>query len=140
VLSWEKSLLEPKSYWSKVPLKWQPYFSFYNTAVGDSSLDTNPLTFIRQLSSARDFVSLKLDIDAPTIELSLASTLLSDSKVAALVDEFFFEIHYRCELMMLCGWGNISDTPKREIRLDRLPVMEFFQKLRYAGVRSHFWP
>ena len=42
-----------------------------------------------------DFVSFKLDIDHPDTEMPVALGMLSDPTLAALVDEFFFELHFR---------------------------------------------
>jgi hypothetical protein len=42
-----------------------------------------------------DFVSFKLDIDHPDTEMPIALSLLSDPVFAELVDEFFFELHFR---------------------------------------------
>ena len=45
-----------------------------------------------------DFVSFKLDIDHPDTEMPVALGMLSDPTLAALVDEFFFELHFRLVL------------------------------------------
>ena len=109
--------------------------------VGTSnSTSPSPTAFIRRTSRPADFISFKLDIDHPETELDLAVELLNDQYLIELVDEFFFEAHFRCDVMMACGWGTIKDTEKRQIVLDRLPVMQFFQKVRHNGIRSHFWP
>ena len=46
--------------------------------------------------SSGDFVSFKLDIDHPDTEMPVALSLLQDEKLISLVDEFFFELHFRC--------------------------------------------
>lgn len=144
ILAWEKNLLEPINFWTKVPLKWHPYVSFYNIPIGTSfnhsAKSPSPLSIIKQLASPDDFVAFKLDIDFVETELSLANELRVDESIIQLVDEFFIEIHYRCEIMTKCGWKYTSDTDRKEIVLDRLPVMQFFLTLRKRGIRSHFWP
>ena len=73
-------------------------------------------------------MALKLDIDHPDTEMPIALSLLGGSgsssggsssggggvgggsdaegaTLAELVDEFFFELHFRCEVMTSCGWG-----------------------------------
>jgi hypothetical protein len=40
-------------------------------------------------------VSFKLDIDHPDTEMPVALSMLKDDKLASLVDEFFFELHFR---------------------------------------------
>lgn len=105
-----------------------------------SSKAPSPLTIIKQLAEPGDFVSFKLDVDNIETELSIANEILVDDEISALIDEFFVEIHFRCEIMTKCGWKYIHDTASEDIVLDRLPVMQFFRDLRVKGVRSHFWP
>lgn len=73
--------------------------------VGAPDSPQSPLRYIRSLAKETDFVSFKLDVDTPTIELPIALELLRDPSIGKLVDEFFFELHYRCDLMMSCAWG-----------------------------------
>lgn len=143
VLAFEKSLLEPTDFWGRVPMKWQPYWSFFNIPVNASEFSAastpSPLSFVEELAQPHDFVSMKLDIDFPVIEMKLAQQLVQDSRIASLVDEFFFEVHFRCEIMTKCGWRsdiqNVGDFV-----MERLHVMKLFQTLRRNGIRAHFWP
>jgi hypothetical protein len=142
VYGWELTPLQPTSYWEKVPPHWRPYWHFYNTPVkGHKGSSESPLTFLKEIASPRDFIGLKLDIDSPHTEIPLFEQLLEDnSESAALVDEFFFELHYRCEVMMPCGWG--TKIPKKigSISLDRFTALASFSSLRKKGIRAHFWP
>jgi len=155
VFAWELSLLEPVKYWSHVPGKWVPYMHFYNTPVGgDSTHAHSPDRIIRSIARPKDFVSFKLDIDYPSIEMKLAMELLggdsndnnsgsgsgSGSDLASLVDEFFFELHFRCEVMTNCGWGKSTPPEMEGLQMVRGEVLEFFRKIRRKGVRAHVWP
>jgi hypothetical protein len=40
-------------------------------------------------------VSFKLDIDHSDTEMPVALSLLKDEGLAAIVDEFFFELHFQ---------------------------------------------
>ena len=101
----------------------------------------NVLQIIKQIASREDFVSFKLDIDAPTIEISIALEIASNtSHWADLIDEFFFELHFRCPLMAYCGWGSNIGYEYDGLVLDRIHAMELFLKMRRNGIRSHFWP
>lgn len=137
---WEVSLLEPDEFWEKVPPIWRPYYHFYNTPVSSNSTHGNSLIrFVQQLATEDDFVSLKIDIDTPPVEVAIALNILRDRDVAKLIDEFFFELHFRCEILQYYGWG----LPPKEIQglvLDRYHAMEFFRDFRKLGIRSHFWP
>jgi hypothetical protein len=52
-----------------------------------------------------DFVSFKLDIDHSDTEMPIALNMLKDKSLSSLVDEFFFELHFQCDVMTSCGWG-----------------------------------
>lgn len=144
VFAWEKNLLNPISYWGKVPVKWHPYWTLFNIPIGTTSNHTSkapsPLKLVQQFAKRGDFISFKLDVDHVEIELGLAHELLSDDKIAALVDEFFIEIHFRCEIMTQCGWKSPEFKTGNSLGSDRLSVMQYFRALREKGVRSHFWP
>jgi hypothetical protein len=43
-----------------------------------------------------------------SVEMPVAMEILNNPAVTDLIDEFFFELHYRCEIMMYCGWGVFS--------------------------------
>jgi hypothetical protein len=64
---------------------------------------------------------------------------MRDPETAKYIDEFFFELHFRCDLMMSCGWGH--DIPKyfMGIKLDRPNALNVFREMRVMGVRAHMW-
>lgn len=99
----------------------------------------NPLTIIKDIAEDEDYVSFKLDIDTSSVEIPLVVSLLNDPKALALVDEFFFELHFQCEVLSSCCWRNEGKTSDL-LSLDRSSVMDLFLELRKKGVRSHFWP
>lgn len=141
IYAWEKTLLEPTAYWSDVPNKYKPHWQFMNIPISSTSGDPdNPLSVIKQVASIDDFVSFKLDIDTPSIEIPLALQLLSDREVTPLIDEFFFELHFRCEVLQACGWGYNIPEERDGLVLDRLHAVNLFLDLRKAGIRAHFWP
>jgi len=83
-------------------------------------------------------VALKLDIDNADVELPIVADILNRPAIAELIDEFFFEFHFRCEYMMQYWGRNLTGDPygfKRE----RPDVLKVFQKLRYLGIRAHIW-
>jgi hypothetical protein len=136
--AWEMTLLEPTNFWGEVPPYIAPRYHFYNAPVSkenDSSM--NPLNVIQTVATPEDFVTFKLDIDTPEIEVPLALRIASDPKIASLIDEFFFELHFQCELIKNC-WGSVPDYVEG-LRLNRHGAMSLFLKLRNLGVRAHFW-
>jgi len=92
--------------------------------------------------------------------MPIALSLLSDPSLAALVDEFFFELHFQCEVMTSCGWGKRVPPQSHGLVLDRPHVLQvryarrpcrspphfpplhsqFFIDLRTKGIRAHIWP
>jgi hypothetical protein len=141
VYAWEMTLLEPTDYWSRVPPKWKPYWHFYNVPISpDSNHPDSPIRLIKQIATKNDFVSFKLDIDHPDTEMPVALSLLSDSSLSELIDEFFFELHFQCEVMTSCGWGKRVPPVSHGLKLDRSTVLKFFADLRYKGIRAHIWP
>ena len=142
VFAWELTPLMPTKYWEAIPAHFKPYWHFYNSPVKSSkNHPDSPFTYIRQISSEADFVSLKLDIDSPSTEIPLFEQLVSDKDgVFSLVDEFFFELHYRCEVMGPCGWGDKIPQKYGSLELDRVHALQAFSTLREKGIRAHFWP
>lgn len=59
---------------------------------------------------------------------------------ARLVDEFFFELHFQCEVMRDCGWGTEIPDSLMGLKLDRTHALELFASLREKGIRAHIWP
>lgn len=111
IYGWEYTGMDPKNFWQQVPSRILPFYHFYNDAVSaDNSSALSITRVIKELAREHDFVSFKLDIDTPDVELPIAQELLADPALHGLVDEFFFELHFRCEVMMDCGWThNIPD-------------------------------
>ena len=96
------TLLEPTDYWSRVPQKWKPYWHFHNIPISsEKNHPDNPLSIIKKIATVDDFVSFKLDIDTPSVEMPLAMDLLKDQSLSSLIDEFFFELHFRYNCLFL---------------------------------------
>lgn len=141
IYGWELTTYNSTEYWNDVPPQIVPAFHFYNVGITAENASTHSVTrFIRQTVREHDFVSLKLDIDTPSIELPIAMELLSDHSLGSLVDEFFFELHFRCEVMMRCGFGRNISEEMHGFKMVRHDVLRFFHDLRVQGIRAHLWP
>jgi hypothetical protein len=125
----------------KVPPKWAHTYNFYNAPISsDINEKFHPFSVMKSLSvKPDDFVSFKLDIDTPEVEIPIALELLKNSKFTELVDEFFFELHFRCEFLKDL-WGYDMPEYVNGLKLSRAGALEYFAKLRHKGIRSHFWP
>jgi hypothetical protein len=137
--AWEVTLLEPTSFWREVPPSLNHLYHFYNIPIRANSTDKDsPLRIIKAIANVEDFVAFKLDIDTPSVEIPIALEIASNPKLAKLIDEFFFELHFQCELIKGC-WGEVPDYIDG-FRLDRFNAMKLFITYRSLGIRSHFWP
>ena len=98
VYAWELTPLLPSEYWRNVPAHFKPFWHFYNTPIKSSKNHADsPFRYLQQIATENDFVSMKLDIDSPSTEIPLFEQLVHESDgTYKLVDEFFFELHYRC--------------------------------------------
>ena len=140
VYGWEYSLLEPRDFWDHVPTSWVAFYHFFNAPISsEPESKHSPLRVIKQLATKNDFIAFKLDVDTPTVEIPIALALL-EPEYSNLVDEFFFELHFRDEVMMKCAWGDKIPDEHMGLKLNRRGALELFQKYRRAGIRSHFWP
>jgi hypothetical protein len=133
--------LEPILFWEKVPLPLKAIYQFFNAPItSDPKGGQSPTRMIKQLAKVEDFVAYKLDIDHPETELPIVLDFLNDPSLMQLVDEFFFELHYRCEVMRYCGWDYKMPKKHLGIELNSQSALNIFTKLRQNGVRAHFWP
>ena len=92
----------------------------------------NPLNIILNEFTPDDFVVVKLDIDDPSIELSLANQLLRNERLHTLVDEFYFEHHVSLLELRDSGWGtNVNGSVGSSLKM--------FHELRSEGISAHYW-
>lgn len=85
-------------------------------------------------------MSFKLDVDTPEVEIPIVLEMLNNTEMHSLIDEFFFELHFRCEVMMSCGWFHDIPESFHGLRLDRPSALKLFRDLRKFGIRAHIWP
>ena len=141
LFGWEYTLMEPQDFWDHVPPAWLGKYHFYNAPVSrDPKALHSPLRLIKQHARPESFVSFKLDIDTPAVEIPIALELLRDPALHALVDEFFFELHFHDEIMGECAWHHDMPHEVDGLKLHRQGAMELFRDYRRAGIRAHFWP
>ena len=112
----------------------RPFYHFFNIPV--STVTINDL--IDQIAIDDDFVSWKLDIDNSGYELPIVINMLEGKRNLDIIDEFFFELHFRCVLMKKY-WKDPWPTYDNYTN-DRLFSFELFSDYRKRGVRAHFWP
>ena len=141
IYGWEYTLLKPSDFWKQVPDALKPIYHFFNSPISAGSVDSDsPLRFIKEMVREEDYLSFKLDIDTPEIEIPIVLNIAKDPELWNLIDEFFFEFHFRCEILMYCAWENKMPAVFQGLILDRPNAMHLFASLREKGIRAHFWP
>ena len=141
IYGWEATLLEPSAFWREVPPALRAKYHFYDTYMEANVTNGNsPLRMIKQIARQNDFVAFKLDIDTPKVEIPTALEILNNPELTTLIDEFYLELHFRCDIMIYCGWGDDIPTKEDGLIRSRWHAMNFFRECRMKGIRSHFWP
>ena len=142
IFGWEMTLLKPDNFWDQVPTPIRSRYHFFNAPVSSNiSHGNSVLRMIAETALPHDYVAFKLDIDTPDVEIPIALDIITNPEVRNLVDEFFFEFHFRCDIMMYCGWGDSIPLTAHGLNLSsRHDAMGLFQRYRRMGIRSHFWP
>ncbi len=75
----------------------------------------------------------QLDIDNGPVENAIVKSILDDSSVQALIDEFVYEAHVDFK-PMLPSWGGTIDPAKT-----LADSYDLFYHLRMRGIRAHSW-
>ena len=149
ILGWEAAEVDHAQMWRDVPGHLKPRMQYFNTPVSDDPASSdNPLNHLRALARPEDFVVFKLDIDTPTVEVSLIRQILGSPSAAGLIDELFWEHHVRRSPLVKTrvslfgksgiGWGEHLPSPTAS---DSTLADSFrlFRQLRECGIRAHSW-
>jgi hypothetical protein len=97
----------------------------------------NPLNSILNFFTEDDYIVVKLDIDASSIEEPLAYQILSNSgsgkyNYHKLIDQFYYEDHVHMK-ELAPAWGKFMNGTIND-------ALELFSGLRLKGIPAHFWP
>ena len=142
IYSYEYKEHNPVDWWNSIPTNFKDTVHFINVGVSNNvTSDYSPIRLIKSLTvEPHDFVAFKLDIDTTNIEIPIFFQLLEDPNVYKIVDEFFFELHYNCPLV-ITKIHPVKAPPGYEDKIDlnRVGVLKSFSELRHKGVRAHFW-
>jgi len=135
--AWEANEYKNQSVvWEQVPKELAPRYHWFNVPVtSEVGSELNPLTVLKRVANRRDFVVFKIDIDTPLLEEALVLQILADRDASALIDEFYFEYHYKMKPMTY-AWARkgaplLKATPKEHWTV--------FTGLRQLGIRAHVW-
>jgi len=144
IFAWEPHPgVTPDTWWGELPASIRAKVRFFETFVGEGTLGAaintgtthspSVTSFLEILASnckPEDFVIVKLDIDTPEAELTIAQAIARRPDLAALIDEMFFEYHFDFDGMHF-GWEKVDGDVDTALAL--------FYRLRTLGIRIHFW-
>ena len=134
IIGWEARVYPPERIFKDIPKDVLPRYTYFNVPVNSSNDSAqNPLRFIRELVRKEDFVVLKIDIDAPFVELEIIKEIIIDREgVGLLIDEIYFEHHVTGSVMSHSWYGN-------GMLGDIVESYKLFGLLRRLGIRAHSW-
>lgn len=133
VVSWEAKPLPGDLVIKGVPEYLIPGFQYFNHPVSSDNSIWNPLNLIKKKCEVSDYVIFKLDIDTFGLEAQLVTQLKTDEKARQVIDDFFFEQHFRNRAMMIHGWNHYPTRLSDYYLQTAVP-------LRKMGFRLHYWP
>ena len=141
IYSYEFVEQNPAAWWNSVPSPFMSKLHYINVGILPSlESEYNPLHLIKSMFEPNDFVAFKLDVDTSDVEIPILFEILEDPAIYSIIDEFVFELHYNCPVMVR-HWGTVSVPAGYESRLqlNRVDAFRLFSELRHKGVRAHFW-
>lgn len=143
ILAWEMAHMNPAHIFGSMPKDVVDRVSYYNIPVSaEKDHPHNPLRTLQNIATVDDFVVIKLDIDHSPVETALVQQILESSKIASLIDEFYFEHHVLRNPVLELGWnggGEIDRDLKAGYVAHIGESYRMFSALRDAGIRAHSW-
>lgn len=142
IYAWEVQGIDHKKFWTPLPDEVRAQLRLYNAPVSEKDCPDSPQgnfaergSFLRLLKSAvtvDDYVVVKVDIEGGP-ELNIVESIAHIPELSELVDELYFEYHFRFwEMAKYWGGGNWGGKT-----VDT--AMNLMLRLRQAGIRAHFW-
>lgn len=133
IVAWEKDDIIGRKAIEGIPDRLVHGYQFFNHAM-ESGVDSvwNPLNFIKGKCDERDFVVFKLDIDHNPTEAAIVYQLLHDAEARNLIDDFYYEDHFKNPAMKRHGWDIFYST-----------LEDYYRNVTLArgkGFRMHYWP
>ena len=116
----------------QVPKELMASFHWINVGVSTDIGDKlNPFTTLLENFNRDDFVVVKLDIDTPEMENTLANQLKDDPAILDLVDVFYYEHHVKQKELAIhwtsSMFGSVGGS------------LDLMSALRARGVSAHYW-
>ncbi|KAL4430875.1 hypothetical protein ABPG75_006131 [Micractinium tetrahymenae] len=134
IWGYELAKIDLNQYWGVVPPDVKPRLHFLNEGItNDTASPEHPIHMIKKQVRPGDFLVIKLDVDAPAVELPFMRAIAEDAELRRLIGELHFEMHYTHRDMALWfgdSGGNVTISD----------VLTMFRELRQEGLRLHYWP
>lgn len=104
---WEVKKFSEKEIYGSLPKDLEPIYHYSNAPVPvDIKNAGHPFNIILNNNYNKTYVTMKLDIDTPELELTIFNELLEGNKYNDILDELFFEYHF--ELKDFKWWYKVS--------------------------------
>ena len=134
IWGWDLQPFDPIVFWKYVPRSIYPKLHLINVPVGeDFTHDDHPFQIIKRIVQKGDYVALKIDIDSPGYEQTLADQLLTDTALSEKIGDFYYEKHFGAPDFSYHGLPPHGSAHTMD------SVMTFFTALRKLGIRAHYW-
>lgn len=134
IWGWDSRPFEPVTFWQNVPKSIYSKLHLINVPVANNFSDMgHPFQIVKRVFRKGDYIALKLDIDAPGYEQTLADELLYDDELSEMIADFFYEKHLGAPHFPY------HRLPHDDSVHNLKSVIEFFSSLRERGIRAHYW-
>ena len=102
------------------------------------AVDAVAFLSILEVMAPADFVIVKIDVDAPGVEMAIVHAI-AEGPLATRVDELYFEYHFHFDDGLNFGWYDPARRHAKQLVGDVDSALGLMRRLRELGVRSHFW-
>ena len=130
----QETSMNHEEYFAAIPSEMITKYTFFNAKISaDPTSKMYPWRFLSELAHDYDHVVVKLDKNEYPAEIALMKILAGDSYLLELIDEMFFEFHFKDPPLP-------SMAAESRTKATLADAYDLFAKIRQAGVRIHGWP
>jgi len=130
----QETPINTEDYLKALPAEMLTKYTFFNSRISDDPASKlYPWRFLAELAHDYDHVVVKMDNNQYPVEIALMKILAGNSFLLELIDEMFFEFHFRNPPV-----PEMAAEVRTKATLG--DAYDLFMKFRQAGVRIHGWP
>lgn len=133
-IAWEEFPMNQEEFFAALPADLITRFTFFNAKISaEPTSRMYPWRFLAELAHDYDHVVIKMDNNQYPVEIALLKILAGDSTLLELIDEMYFEFHFKNPPL-----PQMAAEVRTKATLS--DAYDLFLKIRQAGVRMHGWP